>query len=197
MEIRLERVRLGKGGRVHLTPKVPDEGAVATLCGKELKAGSFVAVPDAEPDCQACRRREHDPARVSSALFESGMGEELLQLSLERAKERRERDERRPAAARAERGRAAPPAKPKPRPKPEPPAPFGLRGLRPFGEDVYQSPAGVVLRIRRSGEEWELEEVAFEGRALLRRREAGLSVELGDVRLQFGADGRLRAAFLS
>ena len=197
MEIRLERVRLRNGGRVHLTPKVPDEGPVATLCGKELKPGSFVAVPDAEPDCQACRRREHDPARVSSALFESGMGEELLQLSLERAKERRERESRRPAAASGEAARRPPATRPKPKPKPEPPAPFGLRGLKPFGEDVYQSPGGVVLRIRRSGEEWELDEVAFEGRALLRRREQGLSVELGDVRLQFGADGRLRAAFLS
>ena len=197
MEIRLERVRLRNGGRVHLTPKVPEEGPVATLCGKDLKPGSFVAVSDAEPDCQACRRREQDPARVSSALFESGMGEELLQLSLQRAKERRERDERRPPAAGGGRGRPSPPATPKAKPRPEPPAPFGLRGLKPFGEDVYQSPGGVVLRIRRSGEDWELEEVAFEGRALLRRRESGLSVELGDVRLQFGADGRLRAAFLS
>jgi hypothetical protein len=195
VEIRLERVRLRKGGRVHLTPRVPEEGPVTTLCGKELKPASFVAVTDAEPDCQACRRRAGDPARVSTALFESGLGEELLQLSLQRAKARREREESRPPAAQPERTRRAP-AAPK-RAKPEPPAPFGLRGLKPFGEDVYQSPGGVVLRIRRSGEEWELEEVAFEGRALLRRRQAGLSVELGDVRLQFGADGRLRAAFLS
>lgn len=195
MEVRLARVRLKTGGRIHLTARVVEAGPVSTLCGKTLRDGSFLAVPEAEPDCQACRRRERDPARVSSALFEGGLGEELLQLSLERAQRSREERSKRPQqpAARTP-PKAAPPP---PAPKPEAPAPLGLKGLKQFSEEVYESPRGVILRIHREGESWELQEVTFEGRVLIRRRRDGLSLEVGDVRLQFGADGTLRAAFLS
>lgn len=170
------------------------QGPVTTLCGKTLKEGSFVGVPGGEPDCQACRRRERDPARVSSALFEGGLGEELLQLSLERvqrSREERSKQPRQPPPA-----RTPPKAGPAPAPKPEAPAPLGLKGLKQFSQDVYESPRGVILGVRRRGEGWELEEVTFEGRVLVRRRRDGLSLEVGDVRLQFGPDGTLRAAFL-
>lgn len=193
MEIQLARVRLKSGGRVHLAARVPEEGPVTTLCGKTLKDESFLAMPGAELDCQACRRRERDPARVSSALFEGGLGEELLQLSLARAQRaREERSQTRASPApRPGQPRPAPP------PRPEPPAPLGLKGLKQFSDEVYESPAGVILRVRREGDGWELQEVTFEGRVLVRRRADGLALEVGDVRLQFGPDGTLRAAFLS
>src|SRR5215469_4302717 len=103
--IELEPVRRKTGGRVHLTPHVPDSGPVTTLCGQTFPDGTYEAT-DAEADCRNCLRRRDDPARVSSAFFQSDVGAELLQRSLEQARAR-QREER---AAQPARTPAQPPA---------------------------------------------------------------------------------------
>ncbi|TMF12104.1 MAG: hypothetical protein E6I41_01150, partial [Chloroflexi bacterium] len=87
-KIKLGSVRRKSGGRIHLTPRVPRSGPVATLCGQTLGEGSYAAV-DAEPDCANCIRRSKDQARISGAFFAQEEGSELLRLSLEQARERR------------------------------------------------------------------------------------------------------------
>src|SRR5215469_12271364 len=112
--IELEPVRRKTGGRVHLTPHVPDSGPVVTLCGQTFAEGTYEAA-DAEADCRNCLRRRDDPARVSSAFFESDVGAELLQRSLEQARARQRQE--RPARPARERGSTEPrPAAPKPAP---------------------------------------------------------------------------------
>src|SRR5215472_13990709 len=130
----LEPVRRKTGGRIHLTPHVPDSGPVVTLCGQTFAEGTYEAATE-EADCRNCLRRRDDPARVSSAFFQSDVGAELLQRSLEQARAR-QREERRappppPPAPAAEVGRAAP-RRPASRPAPtraEPPQPE-VRELR-------------------------------------------------------------------
>src|SRR5947209_20445012 len=85
----IERLRRITGGHVHLTPHVPASGPVVTLCGQTFAEGTYLAT-DAEADCRNCLRRAGDAGRVSSAFFQSDVGAELLQRSLEQAKARRE-----------------------------------------------------------------------------------------------------------
>lgn len=202
LEVELQHVKLRSGGRVHLTARVPDSGPAVTLCSKELKEGSFVAA-QGDADCQLCLKRKADPARVSSALFEGGMGEALLELSLRKARERKDSDPVRARTTRVETGRPPrrqQPGRP-PAPVPKPPDRLGgleLKGLKQFADRVFQSPAGVVIRVGEEDNDWQLEEVSFSGRVLVRRRpDGGFAIEVGDVRIQYSAqDQRLRAAFL-
>src|SRR5438132_10522921 len=108
--LRLESVQRKTGGRIHLTPKVPRSGPVTTLCGKDLPAGSFIAV-DAAADCTICQRRSRDPSRISGAFFAQEEGSQLLQPALEQARAR-------PPAGKA----ALPPGKPIVRVLPPPPS---------------------------------------------------------------------------
>lgn len=178
--VELERVRRKSGGRIHLTPHVPADGAVTTLCNQTFAAGTFQGI-DAEADCRNCLRRKDDPARISSAFFQSEAGGELLRLSLARAREQREaRPRQEPAAER-------PPPKVEPR-VPEPaPAIRELRSktpLRQTFENVFVSPAGVILRLSRDGT---LGEVAFNGPVDLRRHRGRLTLRVGDVELDLGS----------
>src|SRR5438445_219353 len=88
-KIKLESVRRKSGGRIHLTPRVPRSGPVTTLCGQTLGEGSYAAF-DSEPDCANCIRRSKDQARISGAFFAQEEGSELLRLSLEQAREKKE-----------------------------------------------------------------------------------------------------------
>jgi hypothetical protein len=189
MQLELERVQRNTGGRIHLTPHVPDDGAVSTLCGQQFAAGSYHGTEEAA-DCRNCIRRKDDPARISSAFFQSEAGGELLQLSLARARERREERQSRPSPPVEE--RPAPPRPPPPRP--EPPAPARMPEIRELRsapairqtfENVYQSPAGVILRLARDGT---LSEVAFNGPMDLRRRRDRITLRVGDVELELRND---------
>jgi hypothetical protein len=173
--IELQRVQRTTGGRIHLTPFVPESGPVVTLCDKTLLPGAFRAT-SAAADCRNCLRRAQDPARVSSAFFQSELGSELLQLSLQQARARR-----RELPQRA----APPPAAPAPLPPPpreEQPLPIPeLRSrtpLRKTFENVYVSPDGVILRLDPDGR---VREVVFTGPVQVRRRAKGIRLTVGDV----------------
>src|SRR5689334_13815663 len=115
--IRLESVRRKSGGRIHLTPRIPQSGPVTTLCGQVLDAGTFGGT-DAVADCANCIRRSRDQSRISSAFFEQEEGSELLRLSLEQARQRK--PERKPGAPAAkEPGRPVLRVVPSPPPVPE------------------------------------------------------------------------------
>jgi hypothetical protein len=183
--IELEQVRRKTGGRVHLTPHVPDSGPVMTLCGQTFAEGTYQAT-DAEADCRNCLRRRDDPARVSSAFFQSDVGAELLQRSLEQARAR-QREERRPPSAPdhggAETRRAAPkPASPRPAPpQPEVRELRSRTALRATFPDVYLSPEGVIVRVAGGG----VEHVTFNGPVDVRRRDGVLTIRVGDIVLEF------------
>src|SRR6202521_2386507 len=103
-QVKLESVRRKTGGRIHLTPRVPKNGPVTTLCGQTLAAGTFSAY-DGLADCTNCIRRSKDLGRISGAFFAQDEGSELLRLSLEQARQRR------PAAASSLPGASGLPAK--------------------------------------------------------------------------------------
>jgi hypothetical protein len=181
--IELERVRRRSGGRIHLTPHVPDTGSVVTLCDQTLAEGTYEAT-ELEADCRNCLRRKNDPGRVSSAFFQSDAGAELLRRSLEEARAR-------PRPARPEPPADAPaPGQPaRPRPAPPPPEPDvhipelrSRTSLRKTFERVYVSPDGVILRLAPDGS---LHEIAFSGAVDIRRRGRVLTVKVGDVVLEF------------
>jgi len=88
ISVELERVRRKSGGRIHLTPHVPETGTVVSLCNQSFAEGTYQKT-EAEADCRNCLRRRDDPARVSTAFFQSDVGSELLQRSLEQALARR------------------------------------------------------------------------------------------------------------
>jgi hypothetical protein len=188
----LELVHVRKGrGRIHLTPIVPSEGPVHTLCGKELEGGVEVTQEDA--DCQLCLRRQDDPAVVSSAFFRDDEGSRLLELSLEAATRRREgRPDlkvvpsppeptgSRPVAP-ATRGRESEPhAGAEPQAAPAPRGELDLTGMRLFSEDVYLTPGGVIVRMQGG----RIAEVVTEARAQLTRTREGWRARLGDLVLE-------------
>jgi len=191
--IELERLRRITGGRIHLTPHVPDAGPVVTLCGQTFAEGTYQAT-EAEADCRNCLRRAGDAGRVSSAFFQSDVGAELLQRSLEQARARRDAPPaRRPAASRpaaappAASAQPAPPA-PAPRRAEERPRPVvrGVRPgtpLRPTFENVYVSPDGVIVRAADGA----VSHVAFNGPVDVRSRDGVVVVRVGDVVLEFQA----------
>jgi hypothetical protein len=189
VRIDLESVRRKTGGRVHLTPHVPESGPVVTLCGQTFAEGIYEATA-AEADCRNCLRRRDDPARVSSAFFQSDAGAELLQRSLEQARARQR--EERPAPAARERRDAEPrrpAAKPVPpraeRPQPEVRELRSRTTLRQTFPDVYLSPEGVIVRVAAGG----VEHVTFNGAVDVRRRDGVLTVRIGDVVLEFDVGG--------
>jgi len=181
--LRLESVQRKTGGRIHLTPKGPRSGPVTTLCGKDLPAGSFIAV-DAAADCTICQRRSRDPSRISGAFFAQEEGSQLLQLSLEQARARR------PA------GKAAlPPGKPIVRVLPPPPSvpdrvgELVTDGFKSAGEAVWRSPTGVLVKMRKHGRDWRFAELVFEGSVVATRQENGIRLRAGDVEVQPTRDG--------
>ncbi len=192
--IELERVRRTSGGRVHLVPHVPEAGPVVTLCGQTFAEGTYRAT-DAEADCRNCLRRKDDAGRVSSAFFQSDVGAELLQRSLEQARARRSQPAAEPSPAASPRTdeetrrpgviRRLPQAEPS-APKAQEPVPAirGLRSrtaLRRTFENVYVSPEGVIVRVSAGA----VSHVAFNGPVDLRRRGGVLTVRVGDVVLEF------------
>lgn len=191
--IELERVRRKSGGRVHLTPHVPASGPVRSLCNQSLAEGTYQTT-DEEADCRNCLRRKDDPAVVSSAFFNSELGSELLQRSLEEAQRRRS------AAPSAPKTAVAPPPRPTPAPArpasrggreeegsplaPEPIAIHELRSrtpLRKTFENVFTSPQGVIVRVAKDGA---VNHVTFDGPVDLRRRGAVVTIRAGDVVLE-------------
>ena len=133
---------------MHLTPRVPRTGAVTTLCGKTLLAGTYSS-STAAADCVACNRRAKDPGRVSTAFFASDEGAELLRLSLEQARFRNPTP-RKPAAVPAAKQQAQPrperpPLRPRvlisPAPAPDVPAcPTCAVAVRQPATIVYRGP---------------------------------------------------------
>lgn len=185
----LELVHVRKGrGRIHLTPIVPEDGPVHTLCGKELEGG--VEVTQDEADCQLCQRRQDDPAVLSSAFFRDDEGSRLLELSLEAAQRRREgRPDLKvvppsPPPPSRPRPQVPPQRRREPEPAPEAaPAPRGeldLTGLRLFSEDVYLTPAGVIVRMQGD----RIAEVVTDAKAQLTRTREGWRARLGDLVLE-------------
>ena len=181
--LRLESVQRKTGGRIHLTPKIPRSGPVTTLCGKDLPAGSFIAI-DAAADCTICQRRSRDPSRISGAFFAQEEGSQLLQLSLEQARARR------PA------GKAAPPpGKPIVRVLPSPPSvpdrvgELVTDGFKSAGEAVWRSPTGVLVKMRKQGRDWRFAELVFEGSVVATRQESGIRLRAGDVEVRPTPDG--------
>ena len=180
--IRLESVRRNSGGRIHLTPRVPAKGAVTTLCGQTLAAGSFKGVETAA-DCANCIRRSRDAGRISSAFFAQDEGSELLRLSLEQARFRK------PAP------RDAPPtAKPSARPVVMPPPAVPERvgelmtsGFKAVGNGVWRSPAGVVVRMSGKGR-LSFAELIFEGAIIATRLDDGMRLRAGDVEVTYAGD---------
>src|SRR5437667_10991228 len=103
IRVQLQQVRKRSSRRVHLTVRVPDDGPVNTLCGQTYKPDEYDRTED-QADCKVCLRRQGNEAVVSSAFFNQDLGEELLRLSLQQAREKR------PVAERASKAK-------KPRPK--------------------------------------------------------------------------------
>lgn len=206
--IELERVvrtnpRGKPSGKIHLTALVPDLGEVRTLCGQHFPAAAAMSVEE-QADCQLCLRRRDNPALVSAALFEAGLGAKLLALSLEKVSERPERARPGPARPRVVRPTAARPVwehapPPPPQSAPGQPARAGelrLEGLKEIGEDLYRSPAGVLIRLRQAADGWYVNELVYEGSVLLRRRsQTRLELRVGDLLVELEAEGRVRAAY--
>ena len=206
--IELERVRRKSGGRIHLTPHVPDAGPAVTLCNQSFAEGTFLKT-DEEADCRNCLRRRDDPARISSAFFQSDVGSDLLQRSLEEARTRRatrSAPERVPPPAVT--ARAAPPAPPTPPPiSPAPAAPVSpaaaaapvspaapavreLRSRTPLRrtfENVFTSPQGVIVRVSKDGS---VSHVTFNGPVDIRRRGGEITIRAGDVLLELDDTGQ-------
>jgi hypothetical protein len=191
--IELQRVRRTSGGRVHLTAHVPELGPVVTLCGQTFAEGTYRAT-DAQADCRNCLRRKDDAARVSSAFFQSDVGAELLQRSLEQARASRTRTAPAPSPAKQGAGEPEPavirplpaPRPAAPRPDEEVPAIKGLRSRTPLRrtfENVYVSPDGVIVRVSDGA----VSHVAFNGPVDVRHRDGVLTVRVGDVVLELRA----------
>lgn len=198
-QVRLESVRRKSGGRIHLTPRVPRSGPVTTLCGQTLGDGSYAAA-EGGADCSNCIRRSKDQGRISGAFFAQEEGSELLRLSLEQAQARPRRAgpaepasrqaAERPAAQGGRHEAPAPtPFKPVIWPAAKPPrevipdelGELATRGFKPSGEGVWRSPAGVIVRMKKHGKEWQFDELVFEGSVLATRTAAGIRIRAGDV----------------
>ena len=189
--LELERVRRKSGGRIHLTPHVPEVGTVVSLCNQSFAEGTYERTEE-EADCRNCLRRRDDPARVSSAFFRSDVGSQLLERSLEQARTRRAtRPGPEQASAPSAAPRPAPPSKPLPSPAPpsrpaaQPvPAIPELRSrtqLRKTFENVFTTPQGVIIRVSRDGS---VDHITFDGPVDIRKRGGVVTVRAGDVVLE-------------
>jgi hypothetical protein len=189
-QVRLESVRRKAGGRIHLTPRVPKSGSLATLCGQTLAPGTYDAV-DTDADCANCIRRSRDASRISSAFFEQEEGSELLRLSLEQARLRR------PAAQAAPTLKVLKPKAPAPPPPPEVPDRIGelvTRGFKSAGNGVWRSPAGVLVKMGKQSRPL-FAELVHEGHVVATRDEGGMRLRAGDVEVVpvgSGVEVRLR-----
>jgi hypothetical protein len=238
--LELRQVQKGKSGRIHLAVPGSAGASVRTLCNKLFEAGTYQEV-DEEADCQLCLKRRGNKALVSSAFFEGEMGSQLLEMSLEQAKEGRTRRQAERAASRADpqtghvrgeaddRHRAGEPGDPadtaggadlqppgetderprraaraKPRlsvvPEPERPPQLGnlaTAGMQQVSDNVYRSPAGVVIRGRKRGKDWEVAEVVFDGAIQVKHDSGGRAqLKIGDVVVEVSAlAGAVRAAY--
>ncbi|HSS94621.1 MAG TPA: hypothetical protein VLR46_11600 [Candidatus Dormibacteraeota bacterium] len=182
--LRLESVQRKTGGRIHLTPKVPRSGAVTTLCGQNLAAGSFAAV-DREADCTNCLRRSRDPSRISGAFFAQEEGSQLLQLSLEQARARRPESKTPPSSSR-------PIVRVLPSPTPAVPDRIGelvTAGFKAAGEGLWRSPGGVLVRMLRQGRDWRFAELVFEGSIVATRQGGAIKLRAGDVEVRPATNG--------
>ena len=183
--LRLESVQRKTGGRIHLTPKVPRSGPVTTLCGQTLAAGTYTPV-DREADCTNCLRRSRDPSRISGAFFAQEEGSQLLQLSLEQARARKPTTKGSTSS-----GKPIVRVLPSP-PKPSIPDRVGelvTAGFKPSGEGLWRSPAGVLVRMRKQGQEWRFAELVFEGSIVATRVDGGIKMRAGDVDVRPTGDG--------
>jgi len=188
-QLKLESVRRKTGGRIHLTPRVPKTGAVTTLCGQTLAAGTFAGAETAA-DCTNCIRRSQDQGRISGAFFAQDEGSELLRLSLEQAKFRKPtRGDAPPRPGAPERPVVWPTAKPPAEIIPDKLGELITRGFRPSGEGVWRSPVGVVVKMRKRGKEWLFEELVFEGAVIATRVDEGVRLKAGDVEVTPTEDG--------
>ena len=85
-------------------------------------------------------------------------------------------------------------------PEPEKPAQLGnltLAGLRQVSDNVFRSPAGVVVRGRKRGKDWEVAEVVFDG-AIQVKHDAGgrMHLKMGDIVIEMSAiGGEVRATY--
>src|ERR1700736_4777496 len=174
--LHLESVQRKTGGRIHLTPKVPRTGPVTTLCGQTLAAGSYAAV-DRQAECTNCQRRSRDPSRISGAFFAQEEGSQLLQLSLEQARARKPATKGSTSA-----GKPIAPVLPPPQPSiPDRIGELVTAGFKPAGEGLWRSPAGVLVRMRKQGQEWRFAELVFEGSIVATRVDGGIKMRAGDV----------------
>src|SRR5260221_10188451 len=183
-QLKLESVRRKTGGPTHPTRCGPKSGPVTTLCNQTLAAGTFAGV-EAEADCSNCIRRSQDQGRISGAFFAQDEGSELLRLSLEQAKFRnptRGDSPRRPGAP--EKPVVWPTAKPPPEVIPDQLGELVTRGFRPAGEGVWRSPGGVVVKMRKRGKEWKLEELVFEGSIIATRIDNDLRLKAGQLEIK-------------
>ncbi|HXI96369.1 MAG TPA: hypothetical protein VNG04_09590 [Candidatus Acidoferrum sp.] len=188
-QLKLESVRRKTGGRIHLTPRVPKSGAVTTLCGQTLAAGTFAAV-ETEADCTNCIRRSKDQGRISGAFFEQDEGSELLRLSLEQAKFRNPtRGDATPRPGAPEKPVVWPTAKPPAEVIPERLGELVTRGFRPAGEGVWRSPGGVIVKMRKRSKQWLFEELVFEGSVIATRVGGDMRLKAGDVEVSPTEDG--------
>ncbi len=187
-QVRLESVRRKSGGRIHLTPRVPKTGAVTTLCGQTLAAGTFAAVHE-PADCTNCQRRSTDQGRISGAFFAQEEGSELLRLSLEQARQRKFPPSSSPPRLTVVKPVAWPAPKPPPEAIPDRLGELVTRGFKPSGEGVWRSPGGVIVKMRKHGKEWRFAELVFEGSIIATRVEDSLRVRAGDVEVTPSDDG--------
>jgi hypothetical protein len=196
LRVQLQQVRKKSTGRVHLTVRVPKDGPVDTLCGKTYKPGEYEQTSD-EADCNICLRRQGNEAVVSSAFFNQDLGEELLRLSLQQARGKHPEGKGGKPASKTK--KPPPQLVVVPKTEPEPPKVLGeleLAGLRKVSDTVYLSPAGAIVRLRKQGETWQVEEVAFNGPAQVARKGERVLLKLGDLRAEISIEGgKIRAVY--
>jgi hypothetical protein len=196
LNVQLEQVRKRSGGRIHLTVRVPKDGPVQTLCGKVFQPGDYDRT-DSDADCSICLRRRSNEAIISSAFFNQDLGSELLKLSLQQARARPDRANR---PARAAKKKPPPKLVVVPETEPERPQTLGeleLRGLKKVSDTTYLSSSGAIVRIKRTADSFEVEEVVFNGPVQVRRIAADrLELKLGDLTAVISARGsRIEALY--
>ncbi len=162
---------------------------MTTLCGQTLDEGTYTQV-DGPADCANCIRRSKDQARISGAFFAQEEGSELLRLSLEQARSRRPQLHVVPEpSAEKEKPVVWPAAKPPPEVVPDQIGELVTKGFKSSGEGVWRSPQGVIVRMRKHGNEWRFAELVFEGSIIATRVEGTMRLRAGDVEVTPSDDG--------
>ncbi len=191
-DLALQVVRKPKAKKSHLTVPASKKSDIRTLYGVEIKAGDYDAA-DGPADCQPCLRKKGNRAFISSAYFARDAGSRLLELSLQQAKAARpagkaRRTKKSRPAPRA-RGATTSPDKDLDQPSTTEAAALRVNHLKLVGSGVYQSPAGVLVKLQRRGAAWRVAEVVFDGPGEVLARSSGrTNIRLGDVAVE-QADG--------